>query len=233
MKLLIAAVALAAIAGVYLYTRSNPTPEPVEEAFANYVSQFRKSYFSADEYSMRLATFKKNLAEIETLNREDTATYGVNQYSDWTHEEFMVLNGALEQEDPATVYVEDNAGVTPQGSVDWRSKGVLNPVKDQGSCGSCWAFATAGVASDKYCIGTGGKESHVFSPQYLVDCNTKESACRGADTIRVIPFIEEHGLPLESCYPYESGKTKEAGVCHEGTCTADLMSNEDYQHYEF
>ena len=203
MKLLIAAVALVAVAGIYMAMNNKPTPEPVEEAFANFVSQYRKSYFSSAEYNMRLATFKQNVAQIEKLNREDTATYGINQFSDWTHEEFMKLNGAIEQEDEASTHVEENEGVVPTGSVDWRSKGVLNPVKDQGSCGSCWAFAAVGEHEARWAIERG--QMKTLGEQELVDCSRKQgnNGCSGGWHYYAWKYMMTvNGLEQESDYPY-------------------------------
>lgn len=67
----------------------------------------------------------------------------------------------------------------------------IHPIRDQGSCGSCWAFATSNVAADRACIDSKGKGDVdlIFSPQFLVDCDTQESGCNGAATQRVIGWI--------------------------------------------
>jgi cathepsin B len=90
------------------------------------------------------------------------------------------------------------------------------------------------VASDNFCIGAKGeKDSNlVFSPQYLVDCDGYASGCSGANTINVIGWIKSNGIPLDTCYPYESGTTKKAGKCHQGTCTED-MANQEWSKFYF
>jgi len=60
------------------------------------------------------------------------------------------------------------------------TKDCIHPIRDQGSCGSCWAFAVSEMASDRACILSGKEVNLVFSPQHLVDCDTQESGCNGA-----------------------------------------------------
>ncbi len=82
----------------------------------------------------------------------------------------------------------------------------VHPVRDQGSCGSCWAFATSEMASDRFCIENDGDSSEqvVFSPQDLVDCDHVESGCMGAATQRVVGWIAENGITRDACHPYEA-----------------------------
>ena len=91
----------------------------------------------------------------------------------------------------------------------------IHPIRDQGSCGSCWAFATSEVASDRACIDAKNEkyDNLIFSPQYLVDCDKVESGCNGAATQRVIGWIAQNGIALDSCYPYEARN----GVCRTET----------------
>jgi len=89
----------------------------------------------------------------------------------------------------------------------------IHPIRDQGSCGSCWAFATSEVASDRACIDSKKDAKYkdlIFSPQYLVDCDTQESGCNGAATQRVIGWIAKNGIVLDECYPYKAAN----GVCN-------------------
>lgn len=139
---------------------------------------------------------------------------------------------------------EDEAAFVPFGdesitglpdSIDWRdiSPECVHDILDQGACGSCWAFAVSETASDRYCLATGGKVNHVFSPQYLVDCdnNVFARACNGAITITVIDWVKRHGIVTDNCYPYVSGTTHEAGECHLGECDAE--STETWKKYNF
>ena len=88
MKTIIALAVAAALVGAYFMTR--PAPIDPETQFVEYISEFRKSYFSKDEFNMRLGVFKANLAKIESMNAnpDDEAVYGINHMTDWTDAEF-------------------------------------------------------------------------------------------------------------------------------------------------
>ena len=153
---------------------------------------------------------------------------------DWQDQYLM----PFDEEEALFVKYEEPVNTELPGSFDWREQDLsecIHPIRDQGACGSCWAFATSEVASDRYCIGAGGKKEDnlVFSPQFLVDCDTGANACSGANTINVIPWIYKNGIPTDSCYPYESGETKKRGKCHTGTCTDELGLSTTWNKFYF
>lgn len=86
-------------------------------------------------------------------------------------------------------------------SFDWRTSGKVTPVKDQGACGSCWAFATAGSYEGAVAVFQGDLAD--LSEQYLLDCNSHGYSCDGGWWV----FDDlTKGIPLESCYPYKARK---------------------------
>lgn len=114
-----------------------------------------------------------------------------------------------EEEEAFVPFADETVGNVSE-EVDWRVRNAkcIHPIRDQASCGSCWAFATSEVASDRYCIASGGKVDKVFSPQYLVDCDKYHAnGCKGATTTDAIHWIKKHGIVTDSCYPYVSGET--------------------------
>ena len=89
-------------------------------------------------------------------------------------------------------------------SVDWRTKGVLNPVKDQGGCGSCWAFGTIAALESALAIATGNLQS--LSEQNLVDCTYGRDGCSGGN-IAFNLVQQQGGIASQTSYPYSSGST--------------------------
>lgn len=83
-------------------------------------------------------------------------------------------------------------------------EGCIHPIRDQGDCGSCWAFAASGVLSDRYCIASKGKVNVVLSPQDLVSCDDTDLGCGGGTIDDSWMYLTYTGIATEKCYPYES-----------------------------
>jgi cathepsin B len=81
----------------------------------------------------------------------------------------------------------------------------IQAIRNQQSCGSCWAFASAEPLGDRFCIATNGTVSKVLSPQYLVSCDKTELGCNGGYLNKVWAFLEASGTVTDSCWPYKSG----------------------------
>merc|ERR1711934_733416 len=149
-------------------------------------------------------------AAIKASNAEElNFTLGHNFLSTWTAEEKAVLNGYRVPADHVRNEVEVE-GVAAT-SVDWRTKGAVTPVKNQGQGGSCWAFSTTGSVEGADFVKTGKLVS--YSEQQLVDCDKKQDqGCNGGLMDNAFKYIETAGLEPESTYPYHAKR---------GTCKYD------------
>merc|ERR1719436_1862602 len=95
-------------------------------------------------------------------------------------------------------------GVALPESVDWTEKGAVTPVKNQGQCGSCWAFSTTGSLEGAWQIATG--QLVPLSEQQLVDCARKfrEQGCGGGMMDNAFAYAEQATMCTESSYPYHA-----------------------------
>ena len=80
----------------------------------------------------------------------------------------------------------------------------VNPILDQGQCGSCWAFGATEALSDRICIASNAAQKPVLSPQYLVDCDTNNYGCNGGYLDLAWRFMMTTGVPLNSCVGYKA-----------------------------
>jgi len=168
---------------------------------------FNKVYTEEQE-PQRLAIFKANVETIYRHNAEHAKiqgwTMGINEFSDLSGSEFSMMLGFRAEDKPQGELVVLNETGLPD-SVDWTTKGAVNAVKNQGSCGSCWAFGT--VASVESANFNKNKELVSLSEQQLVSCDTKggDQGCKGGLPDNAFKYVESTGLTTESNYPYTSG----------------------------
>ena len=183
-----------------------------EREFVKYTSLFGKSYATKEEYEFRQQLFKNTLEFIraENSNSENFFTVGVNKFADWTPAEYKRLLGhkslgGAKNYPAASV----NVNVSLPASVDWRKEGAVNPVKDQGQCGSCWAFSAVSGLESRYKIAKGTLYS--LSEQQLVDCCKYGGSmgCNGGDEDQALEYSQDKGMMSEDNYPY----TAQDGSC--------------------
>jgi hypothetical protein len=87
-------------------------------------------------------------------------------------------------------------------SYDWRTTGMVTPVRDQGNCGSCWAFSAVGVLESVNKIKGNNTADLDLSEQIVVSCDSANEGCNGGYMDAVSDFLKASGTGLESCYPY-------------------------------
>ncbi|XP_037025759.1 putative cysteine proteinase CG12163 isoform X2 [Bradysia coprophila] len=179
--------------------------------FDEFKAKYNKRYESAMEHATRLRLFKHNLHVINQLNQYEmgTATYGITEFADFTLLEYKRRTGLLQRRENNEIPLPfaDIPDIDLPKSFDWRDKGAVTEVKNQGSCGSCWAFSVTGNIEGLNAIKTGKLEE--FSEQELVDCDTVDSGCNGGLPDNAYKAIEAiGGLETESAYPYDAKKSK-------------------------
>ena len=131
-------------------------------------------------------------------------TLGMNAFADMDGAEFAkIYNGYLSGRRSNSTKIFHSSGVSLPTSVDWRTKGIVTGIKNQGQCGSCWAFSTTGSLEGQHALATGKLVS--LSEQNLVDCSGAEGneGCNGGlmdDAFEYI--IKNNGIDTEASYPY-------------------------------
>jgi cathepsin L len=200
----------------------------VEESFNSWKSLYNKEYKSKYEHAYRLSVYKANLEYVEEHNRKNLGfELGMNEFADLTSEEFgqlflsKVINAS---EIKQTNVLEFNPLYEMADTVDWRTKGVVTGVKNQGQCGSCWAFSTTGSVEGAWGIKKGQLVS--LSEQQLVDCSKSygNEGCNGGLMDSAFKYlIAKGGSATEQAYPY----TARDGTCKTFTSVVTISSFKD------
>lgn len=196
--------------------------------FEGYLKEYNKFYPEGDVYEYRKGLFLKKLAGVRKHNADPTKSWknGINKFSDRTHEEFKAMATGRTHTPLPSVTLEDlnrKYGADPPATIDWRTKNAVTKVKNQGGCGSCWAFAGTETIESHVAISTG--KLLLLSEQNVVDCTQNPrhcggtGGCEGATAELAIDYVHQKGISLESAYPYKArdGKCQEiAKAAHTG-----------------
>eukprot|EP00759_Apiculatamorpha_spiralis_P027664 PhF_6_TR30417/c1_g1_i1/m.44615/K01365/CTSL; cathepsin L len=190
-------------------------------AFTDYIKEFHKEYATLEEAAKRELIFNKNLESIKAHNRKGLSwKQGVNHLTDRTAEELKMMRG-YKRSKAKTAHLEAHPPMKHEvtrtdfpPSIDWRKLGAISAIKDQGQCGSCWAFASAETIESFWYLKTQGKIMDLSSQQ-IASCteippqcfNQGTGGCEGSS--QVVAFsaiIANGGIVSEWTYPYQSWK---------------------------
>lgn len=134
--------------------------------------------------------------------------FGETKFSNMTKKEFSKSHGYrkpsnYKSKNIPDIYTKKEISNIINTSIDWRDHNVVLPVKDQGLCGSCWAFSAASNIESQLALATGGLES--LSEEELVDCVSADYGCDGGWPDDAFEYIKVNGITTESLYNYTAG----------------------------
>eukprot|EP00542_Grammatophora_oceanica_P013777 CAMPEP_0194026590 /NCGR_PEP_ID=MMETSP0009_2-20130614/891_1 /TAXON_ID=210454 /ORGANISM="Grammatophora oceanica, Strain CCMP 410" /LENGTH=370 /DNA_ID=CAMNT_0038665363 /DNA_START=36 /DNA_END=1148 /DNA_ORIENTATION=+ len=199
---------------------SSPLMLELTELFQTWSMVHQKDYSDYDEALKRRDVWIENDAKIRRHNNQvptPSYTLGHNEYSDLTLEEFRTHFSLSEMPTPPTATKEIDAieedyvldikrsmlELTLPDYVNWIDAGAVTDIKNQGACGSCWAFSTTGALEGAKFLKTG--ELTPLSEQNLLDCDHQDLGCNGGLMDNAFKFDEKSGgLCSETDYPYEA-----------------------------
>lgn len=225
------------------YDIPDAVSHPAHHQFFAWMNDHSKSYSNKEETKTRFEIWKDNNAFIEAHNSKHPAPsyiLGHNHFSDMTFDEFRKMNKLGEHSPGLSTPVVRRQGRTSSDEVssttkrklrsgssddddvpdeiDWIEKGAIVPVKNQGMCGSCWAFSAIVAIEGAHYLDTGNLTS--LSEQELVDCDKNDMGCGGGLMDNAFLFDENStGICSEKEYPY---------VMHRHWLQGCLAEKEDY-----
>ena len=182
--------------------------------FEEFKAKFGRTYANKVEESARLRIFVENMKKAEKLNKLNPhATFGVNAFSDMSAAEFKIRHSAEKhfkaqaaKRGVAKTYTPAELKSMTVSSIDWRTKGAVTAVKNQGQCGSCWSFSSTGSIEGQWFLA--GHTLVSLSEQELVSCDTTDDGCNGGLMDNAWSWLvsaEGGKIATEASYPYVSG----------------------------
>jgi len=199
-----------------LFSAEVPSENLLQDMFTAFMKQYNKAY-THSEFFTRYNQFKSNVEIIRVHNAFSNASYtlGVNEFADLSFSEFKSKYFGYKPSTRAhgSGELHEITEAAPT-AVDWRTKNVVTAVKNQGQCGSCWAFSATGSIEGAWALA--GNTLTSISEQQIVDCDTKGSdeGCNGGWMDGAFEYvISNKGLCTETAYPYTGVQAKTCKSC--------------------
>ncbi|KAL2084368.1 hypothetical protein ACEWY4_019886 [Coilia grayii] len=204
MKMVPRVCVLLVFGSVLVHATHNPA---LDTAWEEWKSTHQRQYLGLGEEAIRRTIWENNMQMIEAHNQEyelgiHTYELGMNHLGDMTKEEVVKKMTGLRpdmHEELNNTFIAKPGPIPP--SLDYRDKGYVTSVKNQGACGSCWAFSAVGALEGQ--LKKKGKKLVDLSPQSLVDCVPKNSGCLGGYVVYAFDYVCSNGIATEKAYPYQ------------------------------
>lgn len=188
----------------------------VEQKFQQHTAQYGLQFATVEEYKMRLQLFAEVDLEFQQINQnpEHTFTVDHNMFSTMTQTErkrFLGRRSVHSNTNISTAEPTDLQVVGVDDTIDWRAKGAVNPVENQGQCGSCWAFSVTAVLEGAHFIAHGKLVK--LAEQQIMDCDIDgdDDGCYGGVEISALKWLQTNRQQLRADYPY----TAKEQACHQ------------------
>ena len=199
------------------------------ELFNAWKVEHGKVYTDGPAEAKAFDAFYANELKITEHNSKGLSyKLGHNEFSDLTAEEFFSARLGFKPSliRPRLGYSGPKLPADVPGLVDWRAKGAVTPIKNQGQCGSCWSFSATGSIEGAYAIATGKLTS--LSEEDLVQCDQVDQGCQGGLMDNAFKFVMNNGIAAEDAYRYISG-TGIRGMCNATKEAAAVVSIGGYE----
>lgn len=220
--LILASIAAIATIGSFYMMTATPT-DPVIDSWVAWKKSQGKAYGTPTEENHFFNNFKSNFAKVHAHDAAaEGFTIGLNKFADLSIQEFKAVFTGLKTAAANTIAPSSDESVETATctSSDWVKAGQVTPVRDQGQCGSCWAFSTVASVENRYVLKHNGNvKTTDFAEQELVDCSKGQNeGCNGGFMLAAFSWLQKSaqsgGMASEASYPYTavdgSCKSKQA-----------------------
>jgi len=216
---------LVSLVVVYAFAKLSGDLNSELAIWADYKQTYNRQFSPSEEVS-RFNCFRANLQTIDDFNAKGGAMHGLNAYTDLCPEEFkpmhsgLVIPKNLTRKSLGAIFSPAEVKAATAASVDWRQRGAVTHVKNQGMCGSCWSFSSTGNMEGQHFLKTG--KLVALSEEELVQCSTNGNmGCNGGLMDNAFQWaITNGGMDTEQDYPYTSGGG------NTGTCITAKQKND-------